>query len=257
MSGTIHGMADTNRHPQAPAEASQTDWSMILRAAGTDEPAGDALEQVARRYWPAIFAFFRASGRDIHEAADLTQGFLCDVVLQRQLLGRADPERGRFRSLLLVSLKNYLAEQFRRAARRKRSDGNPLVRLDPDMLAAAAVDTAPPPDRAFSRQWGKMLIHQVLETVRNECRKDGLELHWTVFEERVAKPMLLGTAPLAYAELVERMGLNDVSQAANMLVTIKRRVARALVEEIRRTVHDEDAVEQEMGELLHDMERVR
>ena len=239
--------------------ASQTDWGMIVRAAAADpaseSDAADALERVARRYWPAIYAFIRSSGRDIHEAADLTQGFVCDVLLVRNLLASADPRRGRFRTLLLSAVKNYLRDQHRRARRLKRSvKGAKPLRLDQVDLEQAAIDTTEPPEKAFSSLWGATLIAHVLEQVRSRCVQDGLGTHWKVFEERIVMPIMFGHGPASYADLVSRYGLKDASQAANLVITIKRRVVRTLVQEVRRTVQEPHQVTEELRDLLQELE---
>ncbi len=93
---------------------------MIAQAAEADEAvAGDALEQLVRRYWAAVYAYIRRTGRDVHEAADLTQGFVCDIIISRRLCDYADPQRGRFRTLLLGAVQNYLREQHRHDLRNR------------------------------------------------------------------------------------------------------------------------------------------
>jgi len=95
-----------------------------------------------------------------------------------------------------------------------------------------------------------MLVRRVLESVRAECMRDGLENHWAVFEFRVARPMLLGEPAVPYQELLDRYNLQDISQASNMMITVKRRVARSLRAEVHRTVSDSDQVDDELRELL-------
>jgi RNA polymerase sigma-70 factor (ECF subfamily) len=229
---------------------------MIMTAADAASPrAPQALERVARRYWPAIFAFARSQGRNAHDAADITQGFLCDVLLARGLLASADPHRGRFRALLLRAIQNYMRDQHRRAQRRKRSlPGAAPLHLDRAELDRAAVDPHATPERAFSAQWGATLLRHVVEHVHQECVRDGLELHWQVFERRVLKPALFGTERVEYAALADQLGLDGPAQAANMVVTVKRRLARAVLGEVARTVHDPADAEQELRDLLRDLE---
>ncbi len=233
--------------------ASHTDWSMIAQASEADEEvAGDALEQLVRRYWAAVYAYIRRTGRDVHEAADLTQGFVCDIIISRRLCDYADPQRGRFRTLLLSAVKNYLHEKHRHD--RKRSlelDGPPLPLED----RPAQTSTNETPDEAFCYQWSATLIRQVLTQVKASCEADGLDAHWTVFEHRVVRPMLFDEPPTDHARLVEQLNLKDEPQAANMMITVKRRFARALYQEIGRTVIDPQQIEDELNELLHDLER--
>ena len=104
--------------------SSHTDWSMIADAAQVDEKAAAAaLDQLVRRYWSAVYAYIRKCGSSVHEAADLTQGFVCDVMIARRLCAAADPDRGRFRTLLLSSLRNYLQQEHRRELRVRSSQG--------------------------------------------------------------------------------------------------------------------------------------
>jgi RNA polymerase sigma factor (sigma-70 family) len=236
---------------------SQTDWGLILEASQGDVGrAAAALERLIRRYWPAVYAYIRATGRDVHEAADLTQGFVCDVVLARKLLKSADPKRGRFRSLLLTALRNYLREQHRHSTRQRRDESR-LIEIDIAAADALADDSRreETPESAFAAQWGASLIRHVLEEVRRDCLKNGQEAHWTVFEQRVVRPMLLNEPPAEYAALVVEHGLKSATQAAGMVVTIKRRFARALIVEISRTVDDPRQVEQELRELMRDLEQ--
>jgi len=245
-------------HSPLPAPgASQTDWSMIYDAAyGPEEHARAAWDQLARRYWPAIFAYIRSHGRDVHQASDLTQGFVCDIMLGRRLLKVADPRRGRFRTLLLTALKNYITERHRADTRRKRApaDGQ-ILELDGRGGAAMAPASADTPEAVFIAQWSAMLVQRVLDRVRRSCEEEGLDRHWAVFDARVARPMLTGEAPVSYAALVERLGVRDAAQAANMMITVKRRFARMLFEEVAQTVEDPADVEDELRVLMRALER--
>jgi RNA polymerase sigma-70 factor (ECF subfamily) len=232
---------------------------MITDATQPDEQtAADAMERLVRRYWSAIYAYIRRSGRDVHEAADLTQGFVCDIIISRRLCDYADPHRGRFRTLLLRAIQNYLRERHRRERRARASDAyvRPL-RLGDSDWALADAGSHETPEEAFSYHWSATLVRQVLSTVRAGCQADGLGTHWTVFEHRVVRPMLFDEPPTDYATLVGRLRLKDESQAANMMITVKRRFVRALYFEIGQTVSDPKQVEDELHELLKDLERPR
>ena len=111
------------------------------------------------------------------------------------------------------------------------------------------------PEAAFRRQWAATLVHHVLDEVRKGCLHDGLDAHWTVFEHRIVRPMFLGEPPTKYDELVDRLGIKDTSQAANMMVTVKRRFAGALCVEVGRTVTNRGEIGDEIAELLKDFER--
>jgi len=238
----------------------QTDWSMLHDLHGGESAREQAMERLVRRYWGAIYAYIRRTGRDVHESSDLTQGFITTVILERNLGQRADKSRGRFRSLLLTSLRNYLHERHRHEARRKRSGGDErpggaaFQPFDVDAAEGRNYDT---PEAAFSYHWSAALVRAVLEKVRTGCLRDGLEMHWSVFDARVARPLLFGEPAPPMQELIDRFDLPGSAQASNMLITVKRRFARAIREEVAATVASEDEVEDELLELLKDLERRR
>lgn len=238
----------------------QTDWSMLHDLGGGEDARGRAMERLVRRYWGAIYAYIRRTGRDVHESSDLTQGFITTVILERDLGGRADRARGRFRSLLLTSLRNYLHERHRHESRRKRTSIDEKTRaaafpqIDVDAAEGRNYDT---PEAAFSYHWSAALVRAVLDKVRTACLRDGLEMHWAVFDARVARPLLFGESAPTMGELVERFDLPGSAQVSNMLITVKRRFARTLREEVAATVASENEVEDELRELLKDLERRR
>ena len=47
----------------------------------------------------------------MHDAQDLTQSFFAHLI-EREIYGRADRAKGRFRSFLLAALKNFLADAY-------------------------------------------------------------------------------------------------------------------------------------------------
>ena len=78
----------------------------------------------------------------------------------------------------------------------------------------------------------------------------GQQAYWEVFARRVVRPKLHGESPEPYEHLVANWGIADAAQAANMMVTVKRRFARALVEEAESTVTDSLVTKSELEDLL-------
>src|SRR5262245_52303642 len=107
-----------------------THWSLVLAAgqAGTAQSA-QALAELCRKYWPPVYAYIRRRVPDVHEAQDLTQEFFARV-LENHALGKADPQRGRFRSFLLTAVKNFLANERDRARAQKRGGGRAPISFD-------------------------------------------------------------------------------------------------------------------------------
>src|SRR5207253_523294 len=108
-SGPLEPGAATNRFHT-------TRWSVVLScsdATATESSAARALSELCQTYWRPIFAFICRRGYPVPDAQDLTQDFFL-MILEGTLLERADPQRGRFRSLLLKALQNFLADDAAR-----------------------------------------------------------------------------------------------------------------------------------------------
>ena len=117
-----------------------TQWSVVLRAAQPDDSSARlALELLCRRYWFPLYAFARRRVSSVAEAQDLTQEFFLRL-LEKNSLATASPERGRFRSFLLASLKNFLANEWdRQANAQKRGGDRERLSLDWEIWRVAVV----------------------------------------------------------------------------------------------------------------------
>lgn len=230
----------------------------------TPEPRDDAApreaaprtrDEAATRYWGAIYAYIRQAGRRDQEARDLTQGFIADVLLGRDLLAKLDEGRGRFRTLLLSAVRNYLADNYRfeHAARRHPTDAR-IVRDD------GAADSLPDggssdPERAFHRAWVSMLIRDAADAARADLAAQGRDMAWDAFDGRVLRPILEGAEPVPYDTLVARWGLREHSQVSNAVVSARRAFAAHLLRLLgARHAAQPDAARNELSQLLRLLE---
>lgn len=226
-----------------------TIWSLVRRA--DDEQSvvrGPALDDLLRRYAPAMTAHLvRRKRVPPDRADDLVQGFIADKVLEKRLVGTADPDRGRFRTLLLTALDRYAVSTYRAASAQKRGGGN-VASLE--ALGAPAAGPDGPAD-AFDVDWARGVLDQALTRMRSHCTQSGRDDLWGVFCDRLLTPTLERTAPPPYETLVERYAIATPAQAANLLITGKRMFARTLKEVIAEYAgDDDDAVGGEMDDLL-------
>jgi hypothetical protein len=89
----------------------QTLWGEVLAAGQPERPdSARALERLCGVYWYPIYAYLRRRGFERHEAKDLTQGFFFYLV-KKNVVQAADPAKGRFRSFLLGTLKNFVSNE--------------------------------------------------------------------------------------------------------------------------------------------------
>ena len=81
-----------------------TNWSLIEGIQSTDDNNRSLIELLLKRYWKPVYCYLRRKGHSNEQAKDLTQGFFHEVVLNRNLVQRADQSKGRFRAFLLHAL---------------------------------------------------------------------------------------------------------------------------------------------------------
>ena len=241
----VRGSHASNSHSMT-----QTNWELIRDAASGSTTSRASLDAVSRRAWPAIFAFIRASGRSSDEASELTQGFIADVFLSRHLLEKADPGRGRFRTLLIGAVRNYLNDMHRRRTAQSRMPEGGVAAID--ALTAQGLEPAEheghSPERAFNTRYVATLIRAAAERLQKELAANGDEASWEIFRMRVLHAAFEGDPP-GYETIAPRVGLDKGACATRLLVT-KRRFAAILMDELRATVEDPSDVETEVSELL-------
>ncbi len=153
------------------SEFQTTHWSLVLAAAiNPTTESNTALATLCQTYWNPVYAFIRRSGYDPDQSQDLTQGFFA-LVLEKNYLGEADRERGRFRSFLLTAVKHFLANEWDRANALKRGGGQVSVSIDSveagTWYAPAAVEEATP-ESIFERGWALSLLENVMAKLRAE-----------------------------------------------------------------------------------------
>src|SRR5262249_48920943 len=141
------------------------------------------------------------------------------VVLERDLIAKARPERGRFRTFLQSALRNFLVDQHRRAGATRRSPPGGCIPRDPQVLAEAEAADAETPDEAFDRVWAARILGQTLERVEADFRRSGLERQWRAFEATIVAPAVRRSAPVALGELARGVGAESPEQVSNMIQT--------------------------------------
>jgi RNA polymerase sigma-70 factor (ECF subfamily) len=220
-----------------------TQWSVIL-AAPDDR---SLLEALLQRYLGPIYAYMRRAGNTQERAADLTQEFVSQVILERGLLDRADPARGRFRTFLKSALANFLVDQHRRATTRARSPASPVLsglRLE-DIEPSDSDD----PGSAFDRQWATTVLAAALTRVETECQGCGQAVHWRAFATNVIEPTLRHTSPPPLDELARQLGLADSAQVSSMIQTVRRRFRRVLLQVVEESLADPALATDELANL--------
>ena len=158
------------------ARFATTRWSVVL-AAGARSSADSrrALESLCAAYWGPLYAYVRRRVSDVNEAQDLTQAFFAEL-LEKNYVGSATPERGRFRAFLLTALKHFLSKQWDKAKAKKRGGGRAPIRLDfasDDSWCSVEPAGGLTPEEVYDRQWAATLLSQVMERLEREFAEAG------------------------------------------------------------------------------------
>jgi RNA polymerase sigma-70 factor (ECF subfamily) len=225
-----------------------THWSLVLRAGqGAGAASAEALEKLCRAYWFPLYAFARRQGHSPDDARDLTQEFFTHL-LRTNALAQAGAEKGRFRSFLLASLKNLLANEWKKANRQKRGGGAVTFSLD-DATAEERYQLEPAdhltPDKIYQRRWVETLLERVLTRLREECDASGRTQR---FEE--LKTFLLDDkGTLSLAEAAARLGLS-VGAVKGVVHRLRQRYREIFREEVAHTVAKEEEIDGEIRCLL-------
>jgi len=227
-----------------------THWSLIEEVNKHQDKDRALIGLLLERYWKPVYCFLRRKGCDNEHAKDLTQGFLHEVVLNRHLVERADSSKGRFRTLLLHALNQYLVDQQRKETARKRIPKDKLVPLDiADPAALPQMVSKLDAEQSFNYVWKADLLERALTAVKDKYAGQGMEAHWHVFHDRVLRPTLEGDGPPPLREICQRYGIDNEATASNMLNTVKKRVRSVLRDFVRQTVVSSEAEAEELQEI--------
>ncbi len=241
-------MSQLQTEGRAPGRFPTTQWSRVATAAGrADGESQAALSMLCQAYWYPIYAFVRHRGFSPEQAQDRTQDFFA-YVLERDLIARADPARGRFRAFLRTVCARRLAGDHDREHADKRGGGRlhlAIDHLDAERRYALEPAHELTAERIFDRTWALTLLSRVVDRLRREYDDSGRSAR---FEELIA---VLTRDPDTdpYTEIARRLGTTE----GNIRVAVhrlRRRYGVLLREEIAETVGDAAQVDDEIRALF-------
>ena len=236
-----------------PRQFATTRWSLVLSAAKSQRGevnARNALEELCRIYWRPVFVFACRRGYSMEDAKDLTQDFFLKI-LEPHWLQHADRNRGRFRTLLLTSLQNFLVKAAEKTHARKRGGGVEFVSWDdwmaeaPSQLAisAHALDSLPA-ERLFDLRWATTVVEQALRRLREECEgKDRLRLFYAL-----SRHLTDERDEVSYANLSATLGVAETA-VKKQLHIMRQRYRSLLRDEVAHTVENSADIQDEIRYL--------
>ena len=178
----------------------------------------------------------------------MTQAFFAHL-LEKDALGKADRERGKFRTFLLTALNNFVANEWSKEQSQKRGGGLKHVSLHFDD-GKSQYDNEPKeditPETLFERRWATTILKQAMTN---------LELHYNDTGKaemfKALRPFLGGgQAELpSYQELADQL---DVSLSAVKVAIhrLRKKCGELLREEVAATLHQDEDIETELQYLM-------
>lgn len=227
-----------------------TRWSLVAQASGpSGEAERTALDELLRAYWYPLYAFSRRSGHSEHDAQDLVQGFFT-TLLEKDYVGDADQERGRFRTFLIAAFRNFSSKERDKAAALKRGGGQQHISLDFEdgerRYAAEPADDLDP-EALFERRFAHRVLDQAAERLATTYRSRSPK-HADRFDALF--PLLTGGLTKPYREIGEVLGLSET--AVKVAVhRLRGRYRDALREVIGDTLDDATQVDDEIRRLMN------
>jgi DNA-directed RNA polymerase specialized sigma24 family protein len=229
------------------ASFATTHWSIVAQSALSDVPeAANALARLCEMYWPPIYSFIRRRGYSPADAQDLTQSFFA-FFLRTKAYARTDRLHGKFRSFLLASVKNFLADNWDRNQATRRGGGYQFVSLDQETAEAfydAETASDATAERLFELRWAKALTAGALNSLRDELQAEGKT---KLFEQ--LKSFLTGGSVLpSYDEASAQTGLPRATLKTHVH-RLRLRYREIVRREVARTVSAPHEIDEELRYL--------
>lgn len=209
-----------------------------------------ALEELARKYWPAIYGSIAKRMRDYGQdqdkwgesAEDLTQEVVREICLPGNLASWAEV-KGSFRAWVLGIVNHVVTGRWRRMMTAKRGGGVAHVQID-DL--SGLPDGSPSSEEVLNLEWAKITLSSARESVRTEWESKGKAAE---FDRLIGLAMLGRHSDETHLEVATAM---EITRAA-----VGGRVARlwddvkyAALFECRKTCGSDEEAQEELRQLM-------
>jgi RNA polymerase sigma factor (sigma-70 family) len=238
-------MSEPTPHHQA---FPPTQWSMVLSAQdGDSEERSRGLERICRIYWHPIYAYARKRSFNPQDAEDITQGFFAHL-LQTKCFGKIEQRRGKLRTFLLVSVRNFMTNEWEKRSAQKRGGGVPLLSIDlkdaEDHICLEPADDLTP-EVVFERHWATTMLQTVMDRLQAAQEKAGKAEQFRVLRDFLS----LGRGDRTYREVGNELGISE-SGVKVAVHRLRKRYRELLLEEISGTLEPGESAEAELRYLF-------
>lgn len=220
---------------------------MVAAASMPGSPSSNsALADLCDAYWYPLYSFVRRKGYDRAEAEDLTQAFFLEI-MEKQQIGVADEQRGKFRTFLLAAFDHFINKQWRSQQALKRGGGESPLSFD-FQNADQQYSNEPfhqwTPQRVFDRNWALAVLSKTLSSVQQQYT----DSHKADLFDQL-KTFLGDGRKVPYASIAKTL---DTTEGAIKVAVHRLRIryGEQLRMQIARTVESPQDVDQELQALM-------
>ncbi|MDC0312365.1 ECF-type sigma factor [bacterium] len=199
--------------------------------------------EIATIYWYPIYAYARSMRYKTHEAEDLTQSFL-SMLFHRELFDTVDPSKGKLRTFLCVSMKNFVADHVRQKHTLKRGGGYTTISIDVvDAEERIAMENyqSLSTQEAFDKRAMMSVFEDIMAKMEAEYEKrNDLETFRAIVDH-----IPWGTQARVRADLAGQLSI-ERSTLETRIYRARKRFKDLLIHHIQNTLDPGQSVEEEI-----------
>lgn len=231
----------------------QSTMMTIIRdvAAGNETTARPAMAEFIDLYGvPMKNYLIRRFQLQEGDADDLLNEFMIAKILKsgakgnlakRFLERKHEVKNMSFRSYLLKSLVFFALDSLRSAKKD--------VNLDDFVNFPSQDEYSDAVDNLFETEWAARILKNAVDAIEQECIEKNQQVHWAVFNERVLIPTFHGCRAPDLEEVANLHGIKDAKTASNMLITIRNKFRRKVMQLIANYL---PCMPSDSDELIHE-----